>query len=70
MLRDLRSLYVAIADGKVVVFDTNLKDFIVKFQGIEPDARNYDYHYREFKKSDLVKWVNGKGLEYTLQKVL
>lgn len=65
MLRDLKNLYVAIANGRVVVFDTNLKDFVAKLVAVEPSARNYDYYFREFKKAEVIEW-NG----YVLQKVL
>lgn len=65
MLRDLKNLYVAIANGRVVVFDTNLKDFVGKLASVEPSARNYDYYFREFKKAEVIEW-NG----YVLQKVL
>ena len=70
MLRDLTSLYVAIKNNKVIVFDTNLKAFWLKFKKIEPDCRNYDYFYREFKKSKTLQYLDKKEEIYFIQKVL
>lgn len=47
------SLYLAIIDNKAVCFETNLKDFVYIFTIIEPAARNYDWFYRQFKKSNM-----------------
>ncbi len=69
MIRDLKSLYTAVVDNKVVFFETNLKFFIEKLNEVEPTARNYQYHYREFKKTDLIIFEN-EGKKYFLQKLL
>lgn len=70
MIRDLKSLYVAILDNEVVFFDTNLKLFVEKLNNLESDSRNYDHYYREFKKSHNVVYKNSKGVGYHLQKLL
>lgn len=70
MIRDLKSLYVAIVDNEVVVFETNLKLFVEKLAEIEKEARNYDYYYRQFKRSDKLLLLNSDNKTYYLQKVL
>tara|TARA_R110000868_G_scaffold225161_2_gene477430 strand:- start:1416 stop:1628 length:213 start_codon:yes stop_codon:yes gene_type:complete len=70
MIRDLKSLYTAVVDNKVVLFDTNLKLFVKGLNKLELETRNYDYYYREFKKSQQLVFQNNKGLTYHLQKLL
>ncbi len=70
MIRDLKSLYVAIKNNRVILFETNLKKFWSAFNEIEPDCRNYDYYYREFKKSNMLQYMNEKEEIYFLQKLL
>ena len=70
MIRDLKSLFVAIKDNEAILFETNLKYFIEAFKKIEPDCRNYDYYYREFKKSKMLQYINKNDEIYFLQKLL
>ncbi len=70
MIRDLKSLYVAIVDNKVVVFETNLKLFVEELAKIEKEARNYDYYYRQFKLKNIVLLSNNDDKKYYLQKLL
>lgn len=70
MIRDLKSLYTVIVDNKVVLFETNLKLFIERLNKIEPESRNYDYYYREFKKLNALEFTNNQGVKYHLQKLL
>lgn len=70
MIRDLKSLYTATIDNRVVLFDTNLKSFVESLNELEQETRNYDYYYREFKKNQLIVFQNNKGLVYHLQKLL
>jgi hypothetical protein len=70
MIRDLKSLYTAIVDNKVVLFETNLRLFVEGLNKLEPDTRNYDYYYREFKKSKHLVFLSENGLVYHLQKIL
>ncbi len=70
VIRDLKSLYTVIVNNKVVAFDTNLKSFIEKLNDLESESRNYDYYYREFKKSHDYKFQNKDGVKYHLQKLL
>lgn len=70
MIRDLKSLYTAVVDNKVVLFDTNLRLFVEGLNKLEPNTRNYDYYYREFKKSQHLVFQNDKGLTFHLQKLL
>lgn len=70
MNKDLGSLYVAIVENRVIEFDTNLKKFHEKVSKAEPLCRNYDYLYREMKKSDTVKFIGAGDKVYILQKVM
>lgn len=70
MIRDLKNLYIVITGGKAVLFETNLKFFIEAFNKIEPKCRNYDFYYREFKKSESIEFINADGKSYLLQKLL
>lgn len=70
MLRDLKNLFVAISDNKVVVFETNLKSFIELLNSKGICQRNYQFYYREFKKLNVITTVSKDGCQYTLQKVL
>ena len=70
MIRDLKSLYVAIKDNRVILFETNLKKFWIAFNKVEPNCRNYDYFYREFKKSNMLQYLNKKEEIYFIQKLL
>ncbi len=69
MIRDLRALYTAVVDNRVVLFETNLKNFVEKLNEMEPTSNNYMYYYRAFKKEKLiVQEIDGK--EYHLQELL
>jgi hypothetical protein len=70
VIRDLKSLYTLITDNRVVIFDTNLKSFVEKLNDFESDTRNYDYYYRELKKTQLIEFQNNSGRKYYLQKLL
>lgn len=69
MNKDVKYLYIAIKDNKVVCFDTNLKNFVEKFLLIEKEARNYDYFYRKFKKENLFEYNSDSGMIYIIQKL-
>lgn len=70
MNKELKKAFVAIKDNKVVVFDTNLKDFVTKLNTLEPESRNYMYYYREFGKMKIMEFVNPNGEVYVLQQVV
>lgn len=69
MNKDVKYLYIVIKENKVVCFDTNLKNFVEKFLVIEPEARNYDYFYRKFKRVDSFELDMNDGKEYFMQKL-
>jgi len=69
MIKNLNALFIAISDNKAVVFDTNLKNMWDKLKAIEPDCRNYDYYYREFKKKSIVVYINPDDKIYVLQRL-
>lgn len=70
MIRDIKYLYVAIKDNKVIVSETNLKNFLIAFNKIESNCRNYDSFHREFKKSKILHFLNEKEEIYFIQKLL
>lgn len=69
VIRDLKKLYTANQNNEVVVFATNLKSFVELLNNIEPNARNYAYYDREFKKVPVMDFVGESGKEYKLQEV-
>lgn len=69
MNKDVKYLYIAIKDNKVVCFDTNLKNFVEKFLLVEKEARNYDYFYRKFKREDSFEVDIIDGKKYFIQKL-
>ncbi len=69
MIRDLKSFYVAIKDNEVVAFETNLQKFVPLIEAKEKEARNYQWFYREFKKSTYFKLTLG-GKDYFFQRVI
>jgi len=69
MIRDLKAFYVAIKDNEVVKFGTNLTTFYEGFKQLEPDIRNYEWFYRQFKKEKYFK-ISIDSNEYYLQKVI
>lgn len=64
----VKSLFFLIKDDKVLVCDTNLKDF---FNGLPDDIRGlrgYDYYYRRFKACDCFNFEFNK--DYVFQKMV
>jgi hypothetical protein len=70
MMKDLKNLYVAQQGNKVVVFGTNLKDFIISLNSIVPNLKPYMFYYRAFKKVDYMEHKHTNGSMIYLQKVL
>lgn len=70
MIRDLKTLYIAIYDNKVVFFETNLLKFINGLKLIEPNLKGYQYYNREFKKSKRLIFLTKTEKIYFLQKLL
>lgn len=69
MNKDVKYLYIAIKDNKVVCFDTNLKNFVEKFLLIETEARNYDYFYRKFKGDNYFEYKMKNRESFMMQKL-
>lgn len=58
MLRDLRTLYIAIRSNKVVCFDTNLKGFHKKLLICLPEiALGYDSFYSKLQKVNELQFT-------------
>lgn len=70
MIRDLKTFYVAINENKVISFDTNLSKFVAGLKKIEPDVKGYQFYNKEFKKNNIIVFVNKNNKVYFLQKVL
>lgn len=70
-MKALRKLYTANLDNEVVLFATNLKDFIEAFDKLEPSAnvRNYAYYRREFMKTSIIPFTVKNSKIYNLQEV-
>jgi len=56
MNKNITSFYVANKDNITIAYESNLKDLITMFQNLEPEARNYQYYYRQFKKHSSFEW--------------
>lgn len=60
MNKNITSFFVANKGNVTIAFESNLADFVKVFQNIEPKARNYQYYYREFQKSQSFDWQGYK----------
>lgn len=70
MNKNIKQLFVAIYDGKVVFFDTNLKSFIEKLKKAESgEERSLSTFQRIFKKKTFDSYANEDGKLYLLQKL-
>lgn len=69
MIRDLKKLYALVKNNEVIMFRTNLKDFVCELNILEPGTRNYSYYCRRFEKEKNLEYVNEKGEVYNLQQV-
>lgn len=52
MNKNITSFYIVNKDNQTIAFGSNLKGFYTMFKKIYPEARNYQFYYREFQKSD------------------
>jgi ATP-dependent Clp protease adapter protein ClpS len=70
MKRHLDNLYVAQEGNKVIVYGTNLKDFIISLGSVVPNLKPYMFYYRAFKATEYMEHVHTNGKTIYLQKVL
>jgi len=70
MMKDLKNLYVAQQGNKVIVFGTNLKDFVLSLSSIVPNLKPYMFYYRAFKKIDYIEHKRLDGSIIYIQKIL
>ncbi|MGQ2983581.1 hypothetical protein [Flavobacterium sp.] len=70
MIRDIENLYVAQTDNKVLVYSTNLKDFVISLNSVAKNLKPYMFYYRLFKKIDYLEHVAADGRKFYLQKVI
>ena len=70
MIRDLRNLYIAIMDNKVVLFETNLVKFVCKMKKIESRTKSYSYYNKKFKAEKIILLTSEFGKVYFLQKLV
>jgi hypothetical protein len=71
MNSDLRKLYVAIIDNKVVCFNTNLSAFIRDFNNQHRGLKSLSFYTKEFKSKDVIVFFDeDEGKVYHLQKIL
>lgn len=69
MLQGLKALYIVIFNGRVILFETNLRSFVREFEKIEKESRNFDFFYRQFKKTTYFQ-MNFSNKEYHFQRLL
>lgn len=65
MNKNITTLYVTNKDNITVAFGSNLTDLYRMFKNICPDARNYQYYYRQFQSVNEFEWDG-----YRFQKLL
>lgn len=70
MDKKIKKAYAAVKDNQVVLFDTNLKDFVCKLNKIEPESGNYMKYYRCFEKNRSTEFINSNGDVYCLQQIV
>ncbi len=70
MNKELKKAFCAIKDNRVVVFDTNLKEFVDKLNTVEPESRNYMFYYRFFADNKVLEFTNSKAELYVLQQIV
>jgi hypothetical protein len=69
-MKDFPNLYVAQTDNKVIVYGSNLKDFVISLNSVVQNLKPYMFYYRHFKKIDYIEHVAADGRKFYLQKVL
>jgi len=70
MINDLSNLFTAQTDNKVIVFSTNLKDFVISLNSVAKNLKPYMFYYRAFKKTDFMEHTAADGRKFYLQKVV
>ena len=70
MIKDIKFLFVAQTDNKVIVFSTNLKDFVISLNSVAKNLKPYMFYYRAFKKTDYMEHIAEDGRKFYLQRVL
>lgn len=63
----IKKIYLLIKNDKVLVCESNLKDFISQFPPLIKDLRQYDYYYKKFKESNYFAFEYNK--EFILQRI-
>lgn len=56
MNKNVTTLYAVNIDNRTVAFGTNITDLYRMFSKICPDARNYQYYYRQFQDKSEFTW--------------
>ncbi len=64
---NVKTLYFLIKNGRVVLCESNLKDFLLCLPKDLKNIRQYDYYYRFFKKKDFFQSEFNK--DYYFQKI-
>ena len=69
MIKELKNIYLAVVDNRVICFDTNLKGFFIRFcELVEGVPLKYDSLYSRFKKADSFN-MTINDIVYYLQKI-
>ena len=68
MRSNITAFYVANLNNRTVALDTSLMPFCLSLENLDPRFRNYDFFYREFKKTDSIIFRIDDE-EYLLQKL-
>jgi hypothetical protein len=55
IVQALKRLFVVVKDNKVILYGTNLKDFVQDLNDMKISNRNYQYFYRKFLKGSFTE---------------
>lgn len=67
MTTAIKTLFFLLKGGKVILCESNLKDFIAQFPSEIAGIRAYDYYYRRFRESDFFQFEFNE--KYRFQKI-
>jgi len=70
MIRDLKCLYVAINNNKVIHFETNLLQFVESLKVQYSETKSYSYYVKKFKCDNTITLLNDNKEVIFLQKLV
>ncbi|MBO0323442.1 hypothetical protein J0X14_14130 [Muricauda sp. CAU 1633] len=69
MNKQVRNLYVAINDNKVVHASTSLSEFVRTMSQLVTQVKSYPYYQKKFKDEKVIEHIDHLKKSYYFQKV-